>query len=76
MKITVETKYDVFGFTDVELPKGKTLDDIQSIWMKWGDGHIQFKDGTILENYFFDDQDNNQEYFKIPTELTFYERGE
>ena len=73
MKIRVDTKYDVYGYTEVELPEGKTMDDINHIWMKWCEGHIEFKDGTIEERYFEDDQEQNHEWFKRPVELTFEE---
>ena len=73
MIINVYTKYDVYGMTEVELPEGKTMDDINHIWMKWCEGHIEFKDGTIEENYFVDNQDNNHDFFKRPSELTFEE---
>ena len=73
MKIKVYTKYDVHGYTEIELPEGKTMDDINDIYMKWCEGDIEFKDGTIEEHYFIDDQDNNQEFFKRPVEITFEE---
>ena len=49
------------------------MDDINDIYMKWCEGDIEFKDGTIEEHYFIDDQDNNQEFFKRPVEITFEE---
>ena len=73
MIINVYTKYDVYGMTEVELPEGKTVDDIKDIWMKSCQGYIEFKDGTIEERYFEDDQEQNGEWFKRPVELSFEE---
>tara|TARA_B100000780_G_C20903219_1_gene359506 strand:+ start:85 stop:345 length:261 start_codon:yes stop_codon:yes gene_type:complete len=72
MKIRVYSTYMVGGITEVELPIGKTMDDIEWIDMKWGKGHIAFKDGTIEEDYFYDDSpDNAGDSFKRPYEISF-----
>ena len=55
--ITVETMYTAYCSSDVELPVGYTPDDIEEIWMKWGCGEIEFKDGTTFEfeeNQYYD----------------------
>ena len=75
MKIRVDTIYEVWTLTEVELPEGKTIDDINNIYMKWGTGHIEFKDGTTLKEYFVENHDNDHEYFKRPEKLTFEEKG-
>ena len=39
------------------LPEGYTPADIENIWMKWGSGEIEFKDGTTIEfdeNQYYD----------------------
>ena len=72
MRMRVYTEYKVFTVTDVDLPEGKTFDDIQDIYMKWGEGDIEFKDGTTLEEYFVEHDDYNQ-FFKRPFELSFEE---
>jgi len=71
MKIRVDTKYEFWGYTEVELPEGRTVDDIINIYMKWGVGSIEFKDGTIEEGCFEENHDNDHEYFKRPERLTF-----
>ena len=84
MKIMVETDYRVCGVTEVELPEGKTIDDIEHIHMNWGNGHIEFKDGTSLDDYFEDELHKNMredsgyiyEFCKRPSELNFIEIGE
>ena len=47
--VTVETNYDCYVPTEVELPEGKTAKDIEGIYMKWGSGEIEFTDGTTIE---------------------------
>ena len=75
MRIRVDTKYEVWGYTEVELPEDKTSDDIKEMYMKWGHGSIVFKDGTTLEEYFKEDEIHHEE-FKKPKELTFEEAQE
>jgi hypothetical protein len=70
MEIRVDTKYEVWGYTVVELPEGKTSDDIKEMYMKWGHADIEFKDGTYLEEYFEEDEIHH-EYYKRPKELYF-----
>jgi len=72
MEIRIDTKYEVWNMTKVKLPSGKTLDDIKDVSMKWGEGSIEFKDGTTLEDYFKEDEIHHEE-FKRPKELTFEE---
>jgi len=73
MKMRVYTEYKIFTVTEFDLPEVKTSDDIKEMYMKWGLGSIVFKDGTTLEDYFEEDHDNDQEFFKRPLELTFEE---
>ena len=73
MRIRVDTKYEVWGYTVVDLPEGKTLDDIKEMYMKLCHGSIEFKDGTTLERYFYENHDNVHEYLIRPEELTFEE---
>jgi len=70
-KINVYTSYGVNAMTEVVLPIGKTIDDIEWIDMKWSKGHIAFKDGTIEEEYFDDDIANAMGEYKRPYEISF-----
>ena len=70
IKINVFTTYSVNAMTEVELPIGKTIDDIEWIDMKWSKGHIAFKDGTIEKDYFEDDLENLGD-FKRLDEISF-----
>ena len=72
MRIRVDTIYEVWGYTLVELPEGKTSDDIKEMYMKWGHADIELKDGTYLEEYFEEDEIHH-EYYKRPKELYFEE---
>ena len=66
--VNVYSKYTVFGSTElIELPKGKSTKDIKEIYIKWGSGQIEFKDGTTLD--FNEDQDNIHEFLKHPDEI-------
>ena len=47
--VTVETNYDCYVPTDVDLPEGYTAKDIEAIYMKWGSGQIEFTDGTTID---------------------------
>ena len=69
MRISVVTDYEVTSYTDVELPEGKTSDDIKDIGFKWGRGSIVFKDGTSMDG--IEQEEYSHEYFKRPTEITF-----
>ena len=75
MKIRVDTIYEVWNITEVELPEGKTVDDINKIYMNSGTGHIEFKDGTTLEEDFEENYGEDGHYFKRPEKLTFAEWG-
>ena len=67
MMIKVINLYDIETWSDVELPEGKTLQDIDNVWFKWGEGSIEFKDGTsmnVIESKEFD-----EEGFKRPNTI-------
>ena len=71
VKIVVDIPYSL----EVELPEGKTSDDIKEMYMKWGHADIEFKDGTYLEEYFEEDEIHH-EYYKRPKEIYFEELKE
>ena len=52
MEIQVSTSHEVGRITyitPVDLPDGKTDEDIDYVYVKWGRGEVQFKDGTTVE---------------------------
>ena len=55
--ITVESSYEVYYSTDINLPEGKTQDDIDEVIHKWAYIWIKWKDGT--ESQFEQDYDMN-----------------
>jgi|APSaa5957512535_1039671.scaffolds.fasta_scaffold06122_6 hypothetical protein len=56
----------------VELPKDKTTDDIKDVWIKWSEGHLEFKDESILP--FKADFDFDPDY-KRPYDIEIYVDG-
>ena len=66
-KITIVNDYSVGAEIKVELPEGKTVDDIKHVWFKWGEGSIEFKDGTFMLEIEEEDQyHDNPVNFKRP----------
>jgi len=70
MKIDVTNYYEVDGYTEVELPEGKTMDDIEDVWFKWGEGSIEFKDGTSMKVI---EEGIEDEHFKRPYCITLWD---
>ena len=64
MMIKVCNDYCLTSFLDVELPEGKTPDDIKDVGFKWGRGSIEFKDGTLMGG--LEEEEICGEYFKRP----------
>ena len=65
----VLSRYDVWISTDVELPEGKTPDDVEEVFVKWGEGELVFKDGTTQ---IFEENHDEEEIhlnFKYPEEM-------
>jgi len=48
MMLKLCTSYIASTSTEFELPSGKTHRDIKNWWVKWGQAHIQFTDGTTM----------------------------
>ena len=68
MKLEVYTTYSQGVVTNLELPEDKSVDDIQDVYMKWGQGTVRFKDGSELE--FEEDNDYDYDY-KRPDSVEF-----
>ena len=67
MEIEVQSTYTICTTTEVELPKDKSVDDIKDIWVKWGRGTLEFKDGTLF--HFEEDDTGGHELYKEPIEV-------
>ena len=67
MMINLINLYYQESYTEVDLPDGKTKDDIEGVWFKWGKGLIEFKDGTSLNVI---EEEIEDEHFKRPYNIT------
>lgn len=48
-KLVITTEYALCIHTTFELPEGKTWDDVEEHWVKWGTLNLTFKDGTTKQ---------------------------
>lgn len=48
MEIAIQTQYISTDTTVVELPEGKTWDDVTNVYVKWGILNISFRNDSIL----------------------------
>ena len=57
MEIWVKTTYGITNYTKVELPDGRTIDEVEKITMRDGKGSIKCKDLDVIQyqNYFDDE---------------------
>ena len=49
MKVNIQAYYTTVNSTEVELPEGKTWDDVSNYWIKWGILYITWSDGQNQE---------------------------
>lgn len=49
MKLNIECTYTVYSYDEIELPEGKTEEDILDYYVKWETIHMTFTDGTTAE---------------------------
>ena len=68
--MTIETTYTICSSTSIDLPEGKTWDDVDDFWAKWDTLHVNFKDGTSMEHELDTDVTNAQ--LKIPDTLRVF----
>ena len=50
MKVRIEATYETSAVATLDLPEGKTWDDVKEYWIKWGTAVIEFEDGSKLEH--------------------------
>ena len=60
--------YDLSAYVEVELPEGKTPEDIKHIWFKWCEGEIEFEDGTSIDG--IEHGEDFEDDFKRPKGIT------
>ena len=81
MEIWVKTTYEITNYTKVELPDGRTIDEVEKITMRDGKGSIKCKglDVVQYQDYFDDELHKKMESFKYywvdflksPTQISF-----
>jgi hypothetical protein len=49
MKVAIETHYVAGSLDTIELPEGKTWDDVHSYYVKYYMLHVKFKDDSEME---------------------------
>ena len=69
MKIEVTTSHSFGVLTEVDLLKDKTIDDIDDVYVKYGEGEINYKDGSV--QYFSEDIDDYLYDYKNPDEIRY-----
>ena len=72
--VQIEVTYGTYGSHTIELPEGKTWDDVENFWVKWDTAHIQFKgdptDHTYELETGYDPEDTDM---KRPSSVEVYE---
>ena len=48
-RIFLEGCYTVAAYADIDLPEGKTSEDIRHVYNKWGTLYIELDDGKVYE---------------------------
>ena len=48
-KIFLDGCYSVTAWADIDLPEGKTSEDIRHVYDKWGTLYIELDDGKVYE---------------------------
>ena len=74
MKVQIVPTYIASISTEIELPEGKTWEDVDQWWIKWNTIHITFNDGT--------EHDDELDYgtdiidWKRPANVVVYDNNE
>ena len=81
MEIWVKTTYEITNYTKVELPDGRTIDEVEKITMRDGKGSIKCKDLDVVQYQdYFDDELHKKiesvkyywvDLLKSPTQISF-----
>lgn len=70
--VSVETFYSTSSCNEVELPEGKTFDDVRCVSVKWGGITIWFNDGSKYEDDLMIEGGQEDDY-KRPNEIKVFE---
>jgi len=71
--IRVDTQYTMAYETEIDLPEGKTWEDVKSWYIKYHSLSLVFNDDTTVEHYLGDD---GWEDSKRPDGIQFYKIDE
>ncbi len=72
-KFVVVASYYCTTADTIELPDGKTIEDIKECWIKWGTLHCVFNDDTEFEKDMGCEQEVD---WKRPSEVSVYPADE
>jgi hypothetical protein len=76
MKVGVNCSYVVSSFDALKLPEGKTWDDVEEWWVKWGTFHYKLKDNETVDILETTSPDISTVDFKRPTSIIIEELDE
>lgn len=71
--IRVDTQYTTYYETEINLPEGKTWEDVKSWYIKYHSLSLVFNDDTTVEHYLGDYCDEDR---KRPDGIQFYKIDE
>jgi hypothetical protein len=76
-KIAIETTYNTVGTFIIDLPDGKTWDDVADFYVKWSELFIRFS-GTDADDYvsFHLSVDETSTDYKRPDRVTVFKVGD
>lgn len=76
MKLVVEVSYVAYNSHTIELPEGKTWDDVENFWVKWDTVNIVFRGEDTPHSYEMGSGDPDRIDFKHPETLWVYTASE
>ncbi len=72
--ITVQSHWDSYSSKEIELPDGKSLNDVKRVSQKYNTVFLEFNDGT---SFNFDKDEEDYDYEKRPWRIVITnEQGE
>jgi hypothetical protein len=75
MKVNVYAYYSNCSITEVELPEGKTWDDVLHYGIKWGTLYITWKDSETPEEFQLS-EDYLEGDYKRPDNIVVYDEDQ
>ena len=75
MKVNVYAYYSSCSITEIELPEGKTWDDVLDYGIKWGTLFITWKDSKITEQFQLSEDYHHGDH-KRPDNIVVYDESQ